>query len=70
MSERKHSTVEAFLVDAKTWEGQSGSPVLARVTEDGAQLIGIYSGRTNKDSSLGYVWKLDIINQIVKKVCR
>lgn len=58
-----------MIEEVKTWEGQSGSPVLATVTEDDAQLIGIYSGRTNKDSSLWYVWKLDIINQIVHKVC-
>ena len=69
MSGIEYSIVDAFLVDAKTWEGQSGSPVLATVTEDDAQLIGIYSGRTNKDSSLGYVWKLDKINRIVQKVC-
>ena len=69
MSGIEYSIVDAFLVDAKTWEGQSGSPVLATVTEDDAQLIGIYSGRTNKDSSLGYVWKLDNINRIVQKVC-
>ena len=62
-------TVDSFLIDAKTREGQSGSPVLAMVTEDNAKLLGIYSGRTNKDSSLGYVWKIDIINQIVQSVC-
>lgn len=57
------------MVDAKIWEGQSGSSVLASITEDNAKLLGIYSGRTNKDSSLGYVWKIDIINQIVQRVC-
>lgn len=69
LNESEYIVADAFLVDAKTWEGQSGSPVLASVTEDNAKLLGIYSGRTNKDSSLGYVWKIDIINQIVQRVC-
>lgn len=69
LNENEFIVADAFLVDAKTREGQSGSPVLAMVTEDDAKLLGIYSGRTNKDSSLGYVWKIDIINQIVQSVC-
>ena len=69
LNENEFIFADAFLVDAKTREGQSGSPVLAMVTEDDAKLLGIYSGRTNKDSSLGYVWKIDIINQIVQSVC-
>ena len=69
LNENEYIVADAFLIDAKTREGQSGSPVLAMVTEDNAKLLGIYSGRTNKDSSLGYVWKIDIINQIVQSVC-
>ncbi len=69
LNESEYIVADAFLVDAKTWKGQSGSPVLASVTEDNANLLGIYSGRTNRDSSLGYVWKIDNINQIVQRVC-
>lgn len=69
LNENEYIVADAFLIDAKTREGQSGSPVLVMVTEDNAKLLGIYSGRTNKDSSLGYVWKIDIINQIVQSVC-
>ena len=69
----------AFLVDAKTRHGQSGSPVIyynkngidsdangialygGPVTHE----IGIYSGRINKESDLGYVWKWSLIKEII-----
>lgn len=69
----------AFLIDAKTRKGQSGSPVIyynstgidrynggiamwgGPVTHE----LGIYSGRINKDSDLGYVWKWQLINEII-----
>ena len=69
LNENEYIVADAFLIDAKTREGQSDSPVLAMVTEDNAKLLGIYSGRTKKDSSLGDVWKIDIISQIVQSVC-
>ena len=69
----------AFLVDAKTRQGQSGSPVIYYSSsgvdrqENGIAIyggpitheIGIYSGRINKDSDLGYVWKWSIIKEIL-----
>lgn len=70
----------AFLVDAKTRSGQSGSPVIYHSTS-GIDLqngeftvfsgpvtyeIGIYSGRINKDSDLGYVWKWSLIREIIQ----
>jgi hypothetical protein len=62
-----------FLIDARTRSGQSGSPVLyfntdsrnvqfrgdVYVADQGSfsQLLGIYSGRLNEKSDLGYVWR-------------
>ena len=69
----------AFLVDAKTRKGQSGSPVIYHSTDGivrhngGIAMfsgpvtheLGIYSGRINADSDLGYVWKWKLINEII-----
>jgi len=71
----------AFLVDAKTRQGQSGSPVIYHSSNGfdrqsngfavyGGPItheIGIYSGRINKDSDLGYVWKWSLIKDIVNQ---
>jgi len=71
----------AFLVDAKTRQGQSGSPVFYYSpfgvirTKNGISVygkplireIGIYSGRINKDSDLGYVWKWSLISEIINQ---
>lgn len=71
----------AFLVDAKTREGQSGSPVIY-YSSSGVDRqndciagygfpitheIGIYSSRINKDSDLGYVWKWSLIGDIINQ---
>lgn len=70
----------AFLIDSKTREGQSGSPVIyysrhGFVEENGGFAVygspiihelGIYSGRINDESDLGYVWKWCVIREIVK----
>ncbi|MCW2496598.1 trypsin-like peptidase domain-containing protein [Jatrophihabitans sp.] len=69
-----------FLIDARTREGQSGSPVVYYSTSGmypvefgGTQLgnkgetrfLGIYSGRINIDSDLGRVWKPSAITDII-----
>lgn len=68
-----------FLIDARTRRGQSGSPVIAYNTngvnpvQGGVsfssrpviQLLGIYSGRINEESDLGYVWKVRTIEEIL-----
>jgi hypothetical protein len=70
-----------FLIDARTRQGQSGSPVLlfephgpnvrfrdpATVTGPGAYslLLGIYSWRVNQESDLGYVWRTRAIEDAV-----
>lgn len=76
---KKGIQLPAFLVDAKTRCGQSGSPVFYHnnngVKRDGNRIsvfgvpvsfnVGIYSGRINKDSDLGYVWKWSVIKEIL-----
>lgn len=62
--EKKYYKVPAFLVDSRTRKGQSGSPVIASI-KDNTILLGIYSGRTNDESDLGYVWKTKLIDEII-----
>lgn len=62
--EEEYHKIPAFLVDAKTKKGQSGSPVIANI-KDNTVLLGIYSGRTNDNSDLGYVWKIELIDEII-----
>lgn len=72
----------AFLVDAKTRHGQSGSPVLY-YSDNGMERhdngfaiyngsitheLGICSGRINKNSDLGYVWKWSLIEEIIENI--
>lgn len=68
-----------FFVDCRARQGQSGSPVIAHRPEgivgeqDGEtflarvkpHLMGIYSGRLNKDSDLGVVWKVSAIYELL-----
>jgi hypothetical protein len=71
--------VPLLLVDSRTREGQSGSPVIlyrtdGYITEGGdminngvpaARLVGVYSGRINKESDLGRVWKIGTLVEIL-----
>lgn len=69
-----------MLVDCRTREGQSGSAVIcyrsggAVSMEDGStavmagpiqRFLGCYSGRVNKDSDLGLVWKASAVREVV-----
>lgn len=80
----KDNSLPAFLIDSKTREGQSGSPVIY-YSQDGlnrhlpnnitaifgspiTKEVGIYSGRINKDSDLGYVWKWKVIKEILESI--
>lgn len=73
--------VPCFLIDARTREGQSGSPVIAyssggpTALQDGSlamlagsavNLLGVYSGRINEQSDLGVVWKASVIPEILE----
>ena len=71
--------VPAFLIDSKTRKGQSGSPVIyyningidcsnGETSVHNSPIIhevGIYSGRINAESDLGYVWKWSVIKEIL-----
>jgi S1-C subfamily serine protease len=74
-----------FLIDARTREGQSGSPVISyasggaiamasgNVTVGAGQivnLLGVYSGRINKESDLGMVWKVSALKEILQNGAR
>jgi hypothetical protein len=70
-----------FLIDSRTRPGQSGSPVIFYAdggtvpTTDGGSvalsgpvelLLGVYSGRINDQSDLGFVWRRVGIKEIVE----
>jgi S1-C subfamily serine protease len=72
-----------MLIDCRSRQGQSGSPVIAYrgggavAMADGGtavfngpvlKLLGIYSGRISEQSDLGFVWKVAAIEQIVGAV--
>lgn len=68
-----------FLIDARTREGQSGSPVIefephgvvkaagGLAFGDGplVRVHGVYSGRTDRQSDLGYVWKRSSVLAVI-----
>jgi hypothetical protein len=69
-----------FLVDCRTREGQSGSPVIAYrsgavpLTNGNTAILrgtatvflGVYSGRINHASDLGRVWKVEAVRALVE----
>ncbi len=69
-----------MLVDSRTRQGQSGSPVIAHrsggmvAMEDGGstvfngpvtRFLGVYSGRINIESDLGFVWKMRAVIELL-----
>lgn len=71
------------LVDCRTRQGQSGSPVIAyrsggmlAMADGGAaafggpvyRFLGIYSGRINAESDLGIVWKASAIQELLQSL--
>jgi hypothetical protein len=69
-----------FLIDSRTRPGQSGSPVLFYAAggvvamADGSTVAfagpvehfhGIYSGRVNAQSDLGFVWKASVVRDLI-----
>lgn len=73
----------AMLIDARTRRGSSGSAVMRHRAEDtlvrrtdgtygltfgaNSELVGVYSGRTHKDSDLGFVWRIDEVDVICEE---
>ena len=74
-----HGGRPVFLIDCRTREGQSGSPVIRHRGRSGtvmhengvaeistiSDFLGIYSGRINKESDLGIVWKAYAIAELL-----
>jgi S1-C subfamily serine protease len=73
----------AFLIDCRSRQGQSGSPVNAYRgvgvvgMRDGSssvfgtpvsRLLGIYSGRINEQSDLGIVWKISAVSDLIRSI--
>lgn len=68
-----------FFVDSRTRPGQSGSPVIfhspggaipirgrgIHVLGETTRFVGVYSGRVNDQSDLGFVWKQELVQDIV-----
>ena len=69
-----------FLIDCRSRQGQSGSPVIAHRNggmvpmQDGGssvftgaitKFLGIYSGRINNESDLGLVWKASALSELI-----
>lgn len=69
----------AFLIDATTREGMSGSPVVMRVSggytdssgnfnilsDVATRFLGVYSGRIHNDAEIGCVWRPKVISEIL-----
>jgi hypothetical protein len=82
--EINHEELPIFLIDCRSRQGQSGSLVVAHRTgsetvwlENGnmiangmpaTRFLGIYSGRINKESDLGIVWKATILRELVESI--
>lgn len=74
-------SLPCFLIDARTRQGQSGSPVVVYAAGGAhnlasgtfvvgagptCNLLGVYSGRINEQSDIGMVWKLSAIREILE----
>lgn len=75
-----YDNLPVFLIDCRSRQGQSGSPVVASRIGGGVKLrngntsfysdpvssfLGIYSGRINEQSDLGMVWKRSAIAELI-----
>jgi hypothetical protein len=77
-----YTNLPVFLIDCRSRQGQSGSAVIAHrtggavATEQGVMVgggvmtrfLGIYSGRINLESDLGFVWKAVAIKELVDAI--
>lgn len=78
-----YNDLPSFLIDSRTRPGQSGSPVIVYSSGAGGhrlhggsltvgggpktRFLGVYSGRINEQSDLGFVWKASAIQDIVER---
>jgi hypothetical protein len=78
-----YDDLPVMLIDCRSRQGQSGSPVIAYkgpgstiINASGSALkrgpiwrfIGVYSGRINIESDLGMVWKASAIDELIKSI--
>lgn len=77
-----YKNLPLFLIDCRSRQGQSGSPVIAYRPNGDVKLgnvftisggpvkkfLGIYSGRINKESDLGLVWKASAIKELIDSI--
>jgi len=76
-----YNGLPVFLIDARTRGGNSGSPVwgvrnktvflhngIPAYYDDVAEFLGVYSGRINEESDIGYVWKASAILELVNYI--
>jgi len=77
-----YENLPIFLIDCRSRKGQSGSPVIVHrngnvIMADNSvsmynssitQFLGVYSGRINKESDLGMVWKTSCIKELIDSI--
>lgn len=75
-----YGDLPSFLIDSRTRQGQSGSPVLlyhrggwatmadhsSALVNPHYELLGVYSGRVSEESDLGVVWKTSALLEILR----
>ncbi|WP_148649691.1 trypsin-like peptidase domain-containing protein [Lysobacter antibioticus] len=79
-----YNNLPAFLIDCRSRVGQSGSAVIAdraggAVTQENGMVyisnrpatrfLGVYSGRINAQSDLGFVWKASAVAELISTIC-
>lgn len=83
---RREQALPVVIIDARTREGQSGSPAVLyqrpltpiytnsgeiQLTKYGvSRLLGVYSGRTSPDSDLGFVWRIETVDVLCRAATR
>jgi hypothetical protein len=55
-----------LFVDARTFRGMSGAPVIVRQLNY-TRLLGVYTGRTGDQSDIGFVFKPTVINELLMR---
>lgn len=79
-----YENMPMFLIDSRTRQGQSGSPVIyfnpggvvpmadgtLHALGETRRFLGVYSGRINQESDLGFVWKQRAVQEVVSRGAR
>lgn len=66
-----HKNLPAFLIDATTREGMSGSPVVVRTTGGVlTRFLGVYASRVHEDAEVGRVWRPSAVRELLDHACK